>query len=159
MRVEDYYPGGKRWWVRLHEKGGKRHEMPAHHKLEQFLDEYLAAAGIRENGKTPSSVLTDKPMNRVDAYRMVRRRTADAGFRVKLGCHVFRATGVTADLELGGECPRKRHRGHARAARSQMIRPELAAAIEDLDGRRAVDKPHALGNDGRNSGAGNGERR
>ena len=26
MRVEDYYPGGKRWWVRLHEKGGKRHE-------------------------------------------------------------------------------------------------------------------------------------
>src|ERR1700682_5036600 len=29
MRVEDYYPKGKRWWVRLHEKGGKRHEMPA----------------------------------------------------------------------------------------------------------------------------------
>ena len=28
MRVEDYYPQGKRWWVRLHEKGGKRHEMP-----------------------------------------------------------------------------------------------------------------------------------
>jgi integrase/recombinase XerD len=45
MRVGDYYPGGKRWWVRLHEKGGKRHEMPAHHKLEHFLDEYLAAAG------------------------------------------------------------------------------------------------------------------
>jgi integrase len=73
MRVEDYYPGGKRWWVRLHEKGGKRHEMPAHHKLEQFLDEYLAAAGIRENGKTPlfRSALGEtgaKPMNRVDAY-------------------------------------------------------------------------------------------
>jgi hypothetical protein len=24
MRVENYYPKGKRWWVRLHEKGGKR---------------------------------------------------------------------------------------------------------------------------------------
>jgi hypothetical protein len=24
MRVEGYYPKGKRWWVRLHEKGGKR---------------------------------------------------------------------------------------------------------------------------------------
>jgi site-specific recombinase XerC len=24
MRVEDYYPQGKRWWFRLHEKGGKR---------------------------------------------------------------------------------------------------------------------------------------
>jgi integrase len=32
MNVEDYYPRGKRWWVlRLHEKGGKQHEMPAHH--------------------------------------------------------------------------------------------------------------------------------
>jgi site-specific recombinase XerD len=38
MRVEDYYPQGKRWWVRLHEKGGKRHEMPAHHNLEAYLD-------------------------------------------------------------------------------------------------------------------------
>jgi integrase/recombinase XerD len=27
MKVEDYYPEGKRWWLRLHEKGGKRHEM------------------------------------------------------------------------------------------------------------------------------------
>jgi integrase len=47
-------------------------------------------------------MLTDKPMNRIDAYRMVRRRTADAGFKVKLGCHVFRATGITAYLEAGG---------------------------------------------------------
>jgi site-specific recombinase XerD len=110
MKVEDYYPAGKRWWVRVHEKGGKRHEMPAHHKLEAFIDEYLAAAGIREDGKSPlfrsaigkTDVLTDKPMNRVDAYRMVRRRTADAGFKIKLGCHVFRATGITAYLEAGG---------------------------------------------------------
>src|SRR3954451_11796049 len=29
MRVDDYYPNGKCWWVRLHEKGGKRYEMPA----------------------------------------------------------------------------------------------------------------------------------
>jgi integrase len=41
-------------------------------------------------------------MIRIDAYRMVRRRTADAGFKVKLGCHVFRATGITAYLEAGG---------------------------------------------------------
>jgi integrase/recombinase XerD len=70
----------------------------------------LAAAGIRDDGKTPlfrsaigkTGVLTDKPMNRVDAYRMIRRRTAEAGFKVKLGCHVFRATGITAYLEAGG---------------------------------------------------------
>jgi integrase/recombinase XerD len=110
MKVEDYYPEGKRWWVRLHEKGGKRHEMPAHHKLEAFLDEYLAAAGIREDGTTPlfrsavwhSGALTDLPMNRVDAYRMIRRRTAEAGLKGRLGCHTFRATGITAYLEAGG---------------------------------------------------------
>jgi site-specific recombinase XerC len=54
MKVEDYYPAGKRWWVRLREKGGKQHEMPAHHKLEQFLDEYLAASGSARTA-TPSS--------------------------------------------------------------------------------------------------------
>ena len=37
--LEDYYPQGKRWWVRLHEKGGKQHEMPAHHLLENYMDE------------------------------------------------------------------------------------------------------------------------
>jgi site-specific recombinase XerC len=110
MRVEDYYPEGKRWWVRLHEKGGKRHEMPAHHKLEAYIDEYVLAAGIRDDGKGPlfrsavgkTGVLTATPMNRVDAYRMVRRRAADAGLKVKLGCHLFRATGITAYLEAGG---------------------------------------------------------
>jgi site-specific recombinase XerD len=98
MQVEDYFANGKRWWLRLHEKGGKRHEMPAHHKLERFLDEYLDAAGICDGGKTPlfrsaagkTGTLTDRPMHRVDAYQMVRRRTAEAGLKGKLGCHVFR---------------------------------------------------------------------
>jgi hypothetical protein len=44
-------------------------------------------------------MLTERPMHRVDAYEMVRRRTAEAGFKGKLGCHVFRATGITANLE------------------------------------------------------------
>jgi integrase len=51
MDVEDYYPQGKRWWVRLHEKGGKQHEMPAHHLLEQYLDAYVTAAGPRRRQK------------------------------------------------------------------------------------------------------------
>jgi site-specific recombinase XerD len=53
MEVEDYFSNGKRWWLRLHEKGGKRHEMPVHHKLEQFIDEYPAAAGIGDQDKNP----------------------------------------------------------------------------------------------------------
>src|SRR5271168_5137584 len=53
MRVEDYFPKGKRWWVRLHEKGGKRHEMPAHHNLEAYLDTCIEAAGLGDGGKSP----------------------------------------------------------------------------------------------------------
>jgi hypothetical protein len=53
MRVEDYFANGKRWWVRLHEKGGKRHEMPAHHKFEAFLNEYIRTAGIVGNERSP----------------------------------------------------------------------------------------------------------
>ena len=70
MRVEDYYPKGKRWWVRLHEKGGKRHEMPAHHNLEAYLDAYIQTAGIGDDDKSPlfrsavgrTDTLTEKPM-------------------------------------------------------------------------------------------------
>src|SRR6202050_2090827 len=110
MRVEDYFANGKRWWVRLHEKGGKRHEMPAHHTLEAYLDAYIVAAGIRDAGKAPlfrsavgrTGVLTETPMHRVDAWRMVQRRAADLGARVRIGCHTFRATGITAYLEAGG---------------------------------------------------------
>jgi site-specific recombinase XerD len=110
MRVEDYYPKGKRWWVRLHEKGGKRHEMPAHHNLEAYLDSYIESAGIRDGGKAPlfrsaagrTGMLTEKPMNRVDAWRMIQRRAAGLGMKVRIGCHTFRATGITAYLEAGG---------------------------------------------------------
>ncbi|RTL85747.1 MAG: integrase [Hyphomicrobiales bacterium] len=110
MRVEDYYPQGKRWWVRLHEKGGKRHEMPAHHNLEAYLDAYIQAAGLQDQSKSPlfrsavgrTGALTATPMNRIDAYRMIQRRAADMGMKIKIGCHTFRATAITAYLEAGG---------------------------------------------------------
>lgn len=36
MNVADYWQNGKRWWLRLHEKGGKHHEVPAHHNAEAY---------------------------------------------------------------------------------------------------------------------------
>src|SRR5580692_809149 len=60
LRVEDYYENGKRWWVRLHEKGGKRHEVPCHHNAESYLDAYLDAAGIRDEKKSPLFRSVDK---------------------------------------------------------------------------------------------------
>jgi integrase/recombinase XerD len=110
MRVEDYYPEGKRWLVRLHEKDGKRHDMPCHHNLEAYLDAYLQAVGILEAKKSPlfrsargrTGVLTESAMNRVDVYRMILRRARDAGLDADVCCHTFRATGITAYLENGG---------------------------------------------------------
>jgi hypothetical protein len=37
LRVDDYNQYGKRWWFWLHEKGGKRHEAPAHHNAEAYI--------------------------------------------------------------------------------------------------------------------------
>ena len=51
MRVEDVYMQKRRTWVRLHEKGGKRHEMPCHHNLETYLHAYIEGAGIGDNPK------------------------------------------------------------------------------------------------------------
>jgi len=79
MRVEDYYPKGKRWWVRLHEKGGKRHEMPAHHNLEAYLDAYIKAAGIGGSGQKPPLPLRRRPHGHADRdVDEPRRRLAHA---------------------------------------------------------------------------------
>ena len=47
LKVDDYYHNGARRRLRLHEKGGKEHDMPVHHLLEQILDEYIVVAGLR----------------------------------------------------------------------------------------------------------------
>lgn len=111
MRVEDVYMQGRRTWVRLHEKGGKHHEMPCHHKLEEYLNEYIERAGIKAEPKEwlfrttvgQSGTLTDRPMAQADVYRMIRRRAADAGIATKICCHSFRATGITEYLRNGGK--------------------------------------------------------
>jgi integrase len=111
MKVEDVYVQGKRTWVRLHEKGGKRHEMPAHHNLDAWLEAYMKAAGLAADAKGPlfrstvgrSGELTDRKLSQPDVYRMISRRAVDAGIRTRIGCHTFRATGITEYLRNGGK--------------------------------------------------------
>jgi integrase/recombinase XerD len=110
MNVADYYQNGRRCWLRLQEKGGKHHEVPAHHNTEEYLDDYLQAAAIAADPKTPlfrtadgrSGRLTDLRMNRRDVWHMLRRRAAKAELPKRICCHTFRATGITAYLENGG---------------------------------------------------------
>ena len=109
MNVEDYYRQGKRWWLRLHEKGGKFHQVPAHHNAEEYLDAYLEVAGIGNEKGTPlwrsmtkGGTVTPNRMSRVDVFRMIKRRVRQAELGVAANCHTFRATGITAYLLNGG---------------------------------------------------------
>ena len=109
MDVEDYYQQGKRWWFRLHEKGGKRHEVPAHHNAEEYMDAYLAAAGIAVRKKTPlfrsldrHRHLTERRLHRVETLAMIKRRAHKINLPETICCHTFRATGITAYLSNGG---------------------------------------------------------
>jgi integrase len=111
MNVEDWYFQGRRWWVRLHEKGGKRHEMPAHHNLEEYMAAYIEAAGIGGKKGTPlfctakgkTQQLTERGITQPEVYLMIRRRAGGAGIKTLIGCHTFRATGITAYLKNGGK--------------------------------------------------------
>ncbi len=104
MQVTDYCQNGKRFWVRLHEKGGKFHEVPVHHSAEEYSDAYLDAAGIREEPKSPlfrttggqTRSLTANRFSEREALFMVKRRAKDAGLPATICCHTFRATGITA---------------------------------------------------------------
>jgi site-specific recombinase XerD len=110
MKVSDYFVQGRRGWVRLHEKGGKQHEVPCHHNLEQYLDEYVAAARLAGDPDGPlfrtaagkSGALTGNAMWQQDAYRMIQRRARAAGLKTRIGNHTFRATGITAYLKNKG---------------------------------------------------------
>jgi site-specific recombinase XerD len=110
MTVEDVYTQNRRLWVRLREKGGKRHAMPCHHNLDEYLVAYLDGASLRDDPKGPlfrtigrgTGKLTRTMLPQANAYAMIRRRAAAAGIETKLGNHSFRATGITAYLKNGG---------------------------------------------------------
>jgi len=103
MRVDDVYVQNRRSWVRLHEKGGKRHEMPCHHNLEAYLQSYLEGAGLAGAEKEPlfrttlgrTGELSDRPMTQSDAWRMIRRRAAAAGISTKIE--------ITPSAQLGSQ--------------------------------------------------------
>ena len=110
MKVEDVYVQNRRLWVRLHEKGGKRHEMPCHHNLETYLHAYIDGCGLAAIRKgrcfrtigRGTDALTATPLPQANAYAMIRRRAAAADIVTKIGNHTFRATGITAYLKNGG---------------------------------------------------------
>jgi site-specific recombinase XerD len=82
MKVGDYFVQGRRRWIRLHEQGGKEHYVPCHHRLDQYLHDYIEAAGTGDDidgylfrtARRKTGQLTTNPLFQQDAYRVIRRR-------------------------------------------------------------------------------------
>jgi site-specific recombinase XerD len=82
MKVRDYFVQGRRGWVRLHEKGGKEHEVPVITILKSTSVNILR----RPASPAPQTVLCFAPLTgktgeltrnamwQQDAYRMIQRR-------------------------------------------------------------------------------------
>lgn len=110
LRRRDFYSDGRQSVFRFDEKGGKIRDIPCRHDLEEFVQEYVTAAGGDAGEDAPlfrtavrrTKRLSDKPMSENDVLRMVKRRFADAGLPAgRLTCHSFRATTITDLLDQG----------------------------------------------------------
>lgn len=110
MKVKDYVQTARgEMSLRLREKGGKAHEVVAHHLAQRYLDAYLEAAGIESEKDTPlframtkSRTLAQTGFSRSDACKMIKARAKAAGLPESLSPHSLRGTGITNYLENGG---------------------------------------------------------
>ncbi len=141
MRREDYYRQGVRGWLRLHEKGGRRHDVPAHHRAAEALEAYLAGGGIGD-ARAPLFQSVDRsgrpsgrPLGRRAALAMVKRRAAAAGLPASTCCHTFRATGITVYLSNGGTLEHaQRIAGHASPKTTKLYdRTADAVSLDEIE--------------------------
>ena len=130
LAVGHYFQAGHRWMLYLQEKGGKRRDIPVHHKAGEYLDAYLEAAGLHGKRDAPlfqslkgrTGQLTGRRLQSDNILQMVKRRAADASFDPgQVCCHTFRATGITTYLENGGQLDTAQHiAGHASATTTKL---------------------------------------
>jgi site-specific recombinase XerD len=110
LKLKDFHEDGTQFCLRFSEKRGKSRAIPVRHDLEQYLLEYLEAAGTRgEPGERPlfrtavrrTRLLTREAMTGNDVGRMVKRRLEGAGLSPRLSPHSFRVATITDLLEQG----------------------------------------------------------
>jgi len=112
-------------WVRLHEKGGKVTELPCHHSLDQYLEEWLAVSGLGSEPEAPlfptlrHGRLTGPHFPAPgqcapdDSEACQSRRP-----ETKISAHSFRATGITTYLQNGGKLEIAQHMAGHESART-----------------------------------------
>ncbi len=153
MRVEDVFTDQRRPWVRLNEKGGKRHEMPCHHNLEAYLHVWLDGSGLSAEPKAPlfptiaagtgrgEQRLTRRAITPREAHAMVRKRAKTAGITATIGNHTFRGTGITAYLNNGGTLEKAREMANHADTRTTRLYDRHAEDVSLDDVERISIRP------------------
>ena len=112
MKVKDYYIQGNNQSLILVEKGTVETTKIAHHKIVEYLDEYIAHAGIANERDTPlfrtlyskaGDVLTLNQLKPQNIWDMIKKRAKLIGLPSEITCHSFRGTGITNYLSNGGD--------------------------------------------------------
>ena len=134
MQRQDYFRQERQGWLRLHEKGGTRHDVPAHHRAAAALDDYLEAAGLDaataalfQSVDPAGRRLTGRALSRRLVLAMIKRRAAAADLPPSTCCHTFRGDG---DHGVSVEWGDARTRAADRRARL----PGSGGAVSSPDG-------------------------
>lgn len=140
--IDDVYQNGRRYWVRLKEKGGRLHEMPLHHSAEEAIMYYLDAANLHGQKKMPLFRTIDRKRNltetrllRQDAWDIVKRRCRQAGLGGAFSNHTMRASGITAYMLAGGTLERAQQMAaHASSRTTNMYnRTSDAVTLDEVE--------------------------
>ena len=99
-------------------------------------EEYLHASPLKVPG-----VLTDAAMVCQDAYRMIAKKGDCAGHPSKIGCHPFRATGLTHNLTKRRASRKSRNRW-ANHERSRPLGLYDRRNDRSADARQGRTDPH-----------------
>lgn len=114
----------------VREKGGLQRLLPLHPELRHRLQRYLANASFADDAdhalfpamrRGRSGRYGERALSRSEAWTLVRKHLARAGWSGPAGCHSFRATGITAFLEQGGRIETAAYlAGHASLRTTQL---------------------------------------
>jgi integrase/recombinase XerD len=136
LTVQDFRDLGRTQYIRLHEKGGVERDIPAHPRLVEHIDAWLAASGISGSHvlypafEKRGTVLTDRPLDRNDVLRMVKRRLKRARMSKLFSCHSFRATGITEFLANGGSLETAQELANHADSRTTRLYDRRASRME-----------------------------
>lgn len=127
LKVRDFYQDGGYWVLDFVVKGGKRNKIAIHQELRLALDQYLSAAGHREERDAPllqpvqERFRKGEPLTRKRVHDIFHRYARKAGLPAGVRPHTARATFITQALE--NKCPIEavqRSVGHSKISTTQM---------------------------------------